>query len=51
MVGFVVSYILFLSIDQNSERSHATTEYDANPQMASKFLQEISAASIGKFVR
>jgi hypothetical protein len=50
LVGFVVSYVLFLSIDQNSRYSQAI-EHDANPQIASAFLQEISAASINKFAR
>jgi hypothetical protein len=50
VVGFVVSYVLFLSIDRNSRYSQAV-ERDENPHIASAFLQEISAASISKFIR
>jgi hypothetical protein len=50
VVGFIVSYVLFLSIDQNNIHTQPI-ERDANPQMASAFLQEISASSISKLVR
>jgi len=50
VVGFVVSYVLFLTIDQNT-RDSPSTEYDADFQIASAFLHEISAANISKFVR
>lgn len=50
VIGFVVSYVLFLTIDQNN-RDSQSTEYDVNFQIASAFLLEISAASISKFVR
>ncbi|GFG35523.1 hypothetical protein Cfor_12790 [Coptotermes formosanus] len=45
VIGFVVSYVLFLTIDQNN-RDSQSTEYDVNFQIASAFLLEISAASI-----
>jgi hypothetical protein len=50
VIGFVVSYVLFLTIDQNN-RDSQLIEYDADFQIASAFLHEISAASISKFVR
>ncbi|XP_069688698.1 N-acetylated-alpha-linked acidic dipeptidase 2-like [Periplaneta americana] len=49
VIGFVVSYVLFLSIDQNNKLVQ-TIEHDANPQIASTLLQELSGRSIGKFV-
>jgi hypothetical protein len=50
VIGFVVSYVLFLTIDQNTRDSHSI-EYDADFHIASAFLHEISAANISKFVR
>jgi hypothetical protein len=50
VIGFVVSYILFLTIDQNT-RGSQSIEYDADLQIASAFVHEISAAHISKFVR
>lgn len=49
VIGFVVSYVLFLTIDQNT-RDSQSIEYDADLRIASAFLHEISAASISKFV-
>jgi hypothetical protein len=50
VMGFVVSYVLFLTIDQNTRDSHSV-EYDADFHIASAFLHEITAANISKFVR
>lgn len=49
VIGFVVSYVLFLTIDQNN-RDSQSIEYDENFQIPSAFLHEISAASISTFV-